>query len=131
MKLLLDTHIWVWSALDRARLSRRLITALENPENELWLSPMSLWEVLTLGEKKRLTLHPNPQAWIANTLDAIPMREAPVTYRVAEETARVQLPHRDPADLLLVATARVFDLTLVTADQQLVSARQVSVLSNR
>jgi PIN domain nuclease of toxin-antitoxin system len=131
MKLLLDTHIWVWSALDRARLSRRLITALENPENELWLSPISLWEVLTLGEKKRLTLHPNPQAWIANTLDAIPMREAPVTYRVAEETARVQLPHRDPADRLLVATARVFDLTLVTADQQLVSARQVSVLSNR
>jgi len=131
MKLLLDTHIWVWSALDRARLSRRLINALENPENELWLSPISLWEVLTLGEKKRLTLHPNPQAWIANTLDAIPMREAPVTYRVAEETARVQLPHRDPADRLLVATARVFDLTLVTADQQLVSARQVSVLSNR
>ena len=131
MKLLLDTHIWGWSALDRARLSRRLINALENPENELWLSPISLWEVLTLGEKKRLTLHPNPQAWIANTLDAIPMREAPVTYRVAEETARVQLPHRDPADRLLVATARVFDLTLVTADQQLVSARQVSVLSNR
>jgi PIN domain nuclease of toxin-antitoxin system len=131
MKLLLDTHIWVWSALDRARLSRRLIIALENPENELWLSPISLWEVLTLGEKKRLTLHPNPPAWIANTLDAIPMREAPVTYQVAEETARVQLPHRDPADRLLVATARVFDLTLVTADQQLIRARQVSVLSNR
>jgi PIN domain nuclease of toxin-antitoxin system len=131
MKLLLDTHIWVWSALDRARLSRRLINALENPENELWLSPISLWEVLTLGEKKRLTLHPNPPTWIANTLDAIPMREAPVTYQVAEETSRVQLPHRDAADRLLVATARVFDLTLVTADQQLVSARQVSVLSNR
>jgi PIN domain nuclease of toxin-antitoxin system len=59
------------------------------------------------------------------------MREAPVTYQVAEETARVQLPHRDPADRLLVATARVFDLTLVTADQQLIRARQVSVLSNR
>jgi PIN domain nuclease of toxin-antitoxin system len=43
----------------------------------------------------------------------------------------VQLPHRDPADRLLVATARVFDLTLVTADQQLIRARQVSVLSNR
>jgi PIN domain nuclease of toxin-antitoxin system len=44
MRLLLDTHIWVWSALDRSRLSGRLIAALENPQNELWLSPISLWE---------------------------------------------------------------------------------------
>jgi len=131
MRLLLDTHIWVWSVLDRSRLSRRVIAALENPQNELWLSPISLWEVLTLCEKKRLTLRPNPQAWIANALNAIPMREAPVTYQVAEETARVQLPHRDPADRFLVATAWVFDLTLVTADQQLIHARQVLVLTNR
>jgi PIN domain nuclease of toxin-antitoxin system len=131
MKLLLDTHIWVWSALERARLSSRLIAALENPRNELWLSPISLWEVLTLCQKNRLTLQPNPQAWISNTLDAIPMREAPVTYQIAQETDRVRLPHRDPADRFLVATARVFDLTLVTADEQLVKARQVAVLANR
>lgn len=131
MRLLLDTHIWIWSALDRGRLSARLTAALENPRNELWLSPISLWEILTLCQKSRLTLHPNPQAWIANTLDAIPMREAPITYQVAQETARVQLPHRDPADRFLVATARVFDLTLVTADEQLLKSRQSPVLANR
>jgi PIN domain nuclease of toxin-antitoxin system len=131
MRLLLDTHIWVWSALDRARLSNRLTAALENPSNELWLSPISLWEVLTLCQKQRLTLHPNPQAWIANALDAVPMREAQITYQVAQEMARVQLPHRDPADRFLVATARVFDLTLVTADENLLNARQVPVLANR
>src|SRR5208283_2398347 len=70
MKLLLDTHIWVWSALDRARLSRRVVNALEDPENELLLSPISLLEVLTLCFKQRLNLYPNPQAWITNTLDA-------------------------------------------------------------
>jgi PIN domain nuclease of toxin-antitoxin system len=131
MRLLLDTHIWVWSALDRKRLSSRVTATLENPSNELWLSPISLWEVLTLCQKERLTLLPNPQAWIANALDAAPMREAPVTFQVAQETARVQLPHRDPADRFLVATARVFDLTLVTADAQLLKARQVAVLANR
>lgn len=131
MRLLLDTHIWVWSVLDRARLASRLTAALENPHNELWLSPISLWEVLTLCQKQKLTLHPNPQAWIANALDAVPMREAQITYQVAQETARVQLPHRDPADRFLVATARVFDLTLVTADEQLLKARQVAVLANR
>jgi PIN domain nuclease of toxin-antitoxin system len=131
MKLLLDTHIWLWSALDQARLSSRVTAALENPGNELWLSPISLWEVLTFCQKQRLVLHPNPQAWIADTLDAAPMREAQVTYQVAQETARVQLPHRDPADRFLVATARVFDLTLVTADEQLLKGRQVPVLANR
>jgi PIN domain nuclease of toxin-antitoxin system len=131
MKLLLDTHIWVWSALDRARLSARMTAALEKPNNELWLSPISLWEVLTLCQKQRLTLHPNPQTWIANALDAVPMREAQITYQVAQETARIQLPHRDPADRFLVATARVFDLTLATADEHLLKARQVPVLANR
>ena len=131
MRLLLDTHIWVWSVLDRARLSARLTATLEHSGNELWLSPISLWEVLTLCQKQRLTLHPNPQAWITNSLDAVPMREAPITYQVAQETGRVQLPHRDPADRFLVATARVFDLTLVTADEHLLKARQVAVLANR
>jgi PIN domain nuclease of toxin-antitoxin system len=131
MKLLLDTHIWVWSALDRARLSARVVNALHNPENELWLSPISLWEVLTLCQKQRLTLYPNPQAWITNTLDAIPLREAPVTYEIAQETVRVQLPHRDPADRFLVATARIYDLTLITADETLLKARPVAILANR
>jgi PIN domain nuclease of toxin-antitoxin system len=130
MKLLLDTHIWIWSALDRARLSGRVANALENPENELWLSPISLWEVLVLCQKQRLTLHPNPQAWITSTLDTIPMREAQVSYEIAQETARVQLPHRDPADRFLMATARIYDLTLVTADEQLLKSRQVPVLAN-
>jgi PIN domain nuclease of toxin-antitoxin system len=131
MRLLLDTHIWVWSALDRGRISARLTGILENPDNELWLSPISLWEVLTLCQKQRLTLHPNPQAWITHVLDTVPMREAQITYQIAQETARVQLPHRDPADRFLVATARVFDLTLVTADAQLLKSKQVAVLANR
>jgi PIN domain nuclease of toxin-antitoxin system len=131
MKLLLDTHIWLWSTLDRARLTRRVISELQNPANELWLSPISLWEVLTLCQKGRLSLHPNPPEWITNILSSVPMREAQITYQVAQETDRVRLPHRDPADRFLVATARVFDLTLVTADEQLLKAKQVSVLANR
>lgn len=131
MKLLLDTHIWVWSILERARLSRRVISELQNPANELWLSPISLWEVLTLCQKGRLSLQPNPADWITNMLGAVPMREAQITYQVAKETGRVNLPHRDPADRFLVATARVFDLTLVTADEHLLRAKQVPVLANR
>lgn len=131
VKLLLDTHIWLWSALDRGRLSRRVVAELQNPANELWLSPISLWEVLTLCQKGRLTLRPNPAEWITNMLSAVPMREAQVTYQVAQETGLVHLPHRDPADRFLVATARVFDLTLVTADEHLLKSKQAQMLLNR
>ena len=68
---------------------------------------------------------------LANALDEVPLREAPITYPVAQETARVQFPHRDPADRFLVATERVFGLTLVTAEEQLLKARQSPVLANR
>jgi PIN domain nuclease of toxin-antitoxin system len=79
-------------------------------------------EVPALTAMKRSQTLP-AEEWIADTLDAFPMREAPITSQVAQETARAQLPHRDPADRFLVATARGFDLTLVTADEQWLKAR--------
>jgi PIN domain nuclease of toxin-antitoxin system len=50
LKLLLDTHIWVWTLIDRARLSGEVTREIEAAENEIWLSPISLWEVLVLVE---------------------------------------------------------------------------------
>jgi PIN domain nuclease of toxin-antitoxin system len=131
MKLLLDTHIWLWSLLERKRLSLRVIRELGDPDNELWLSPISIWELVVLCQKGRMTLDQELDAWIAHKLTAVPLREAPVTYEVALETGRLQLPHRDPADRFLLATAKVFELTLVTADENLLKVRNISVLANR
>ena len=131
MKLLLDTHIWVWSVLETDRLSRRVSKELENPDNELWLSPISIWEVLILCQKKRMVLDQEPAVWVPRAMRALLLREAPITHEVALETARLQLPHRDPADYFLAATARVYDLTLVTADEHLLKAPGLSTLANR
>jgi Uncharacterized protein conserved in bacteria len=131
VKLLLDTHIWLWSRLEPDRLSRRVARELQNPANELWLSPISIWETLILCEKGRLKLDGGAAEWILKAMRAVPMSEAPLTTQVALETAKVRLPHRDPADRFLIATARVFELTLVTADAALIEARQVRVLGNR
>jgi PIN domain nuclease of toxin-antitoxin system len=131
MRLLLDTHIWLWSLVERPRLSARVIHELGHPDNELWLSPISLWELVQLSQKKRLTLDQEVDSWIADKLSAVPLREAPVTYEVARETGRLQLSHRDPADRFLVATAKVFELTLVTGDERLLNVREVSLLANR
>ncbi|HWY59078.1 MAG TPA: type II toxin-antitoxin system VapC family toxin [Terriglobales bacterium] len=131
MKLLLDTHIWLWSVLEPERLSRRVTKEIQDSRNELWLSPISIWELIVLWQKKRMLPGEDLEAWIPNALRALPIQEAPVTNEVARETGRLRLPHRDPADRFLLATAKVFELTLVTADERLLKARDVSVLANR
>jgi PIN domain nuclease of toxin-antitoxin system len=129
VKLLLDTHIWLWGLLDPERLSRRVRKELDSPANELWLSPISVWELLALHLRKRVLLNAPVEEWVADAMRTVPTIEAPLTHEVALETRRVVLPHRDPADRFLVATANVFGLTLVTSDVVLIAARSCSVLA--
>jgi PIN domain nuclease of toxin-antitoxin system len=131
MKLLLDTHIWLWSVLEPERLSRRVAKEIQDTRNELWLSPISIWELIVLWQKGRILPSQDIEAWVPSALRTLPLQEAPVTYEVARETGRLQLPHRDPADRFLLATAKVFELTLVTADESLLKVRNISVLANR
>jgi PIN domain nuclease of toxin-antitoxin system len=130
VRLLLDTHIWVWSQLEPDRLSRNVRTALEDPEAELWLSPISVWELLLLIERGRVTVRGDAGRWVQDALRVSPLREAPLTHAVALESRRVTLPHQDPADRFLVATARLLDLALVTADARLLKASPCTLLAN-
>ena len=131
MRLLLDTHIWIWSLLEPARLSRRVLAELETPDNELWLSPISVWELLILIEKGRVAVDRDAVAWVTEASRAAPLREAALTHDIAVESRVIDLPHQDPADRFLAATARVYDLTLVTADERLVGSRRIATLANR
>ena len=131
MKLLLDTHIWVWSVLDPGRLSARVARQLLNPENEIWLSAVSVWELRLLHDKGRLKLMPDAVSWINDNLTRLNFREAPLTFEVALAISSLNLPHNDPADGFIAATAKVFGLTLVTADEQLAKLKDIAVLSNR
>lgn len=130
MTLLLDTHIWLWSHLDPDRLSKRVARHLEDPKNELWLSPISAWEVMTLAGRGRLVLEPNPAAWVRHALDAAPIHEAALSHAIALASAATGLAHKDPADHLIVATAAVLGLTLVTADTRILSHAKVKTLRN-
>lgn len=129
MKILLDTHIWLWALYDRSRVRYRLACELQNPTNELWLSPMSVWEALVLHSKERLWFTGSAEAWVAEA--TAPFREAPVTHEIALESQRILLPHRDPADRFIAATAKVFDLTLATADAKLLGLGEIATLANR
>ena len=131
MKFLLDTHIWLWNSLQPNRLSPRVARELDNPENELWLSPVSLWELRLLYDKGRVRLIPDAVNWINESLVRLNMREAPLTFEVALAVSAMNLPHNDPADGFIAATAKVFGLTLVTADEQLAKLADIAVLPNR
>ena len=87
---LLDTNILLWSLLEPARLSERVAAAVADPQNELWLSPIVIWEVLMLAERGRLSLEPDAQTWVRRAFQAVPFREAPMNYEVAIQSLR---PH--------------------------------------
>jgi PIN domain nuclease of toxin-antitoxin system len=130
MKLLLDTHIWLWSIGEPHRLSRRVAKELDSPENQLWLSTISIWEALLLCRKGRITISEDFSSWLVGALKAVPLNDAPLTFEVGKALSTVKLPHADPADLFLAATAKAFGLTLVTADRNLIRAEGISVIAN-
>jgi PIN domain nuclease of toxin-antitoxin system len=131
VKLLLDTHIWLWSLLEPARLSPKVAAALGDSDTERWLSPLSLWETLLLIERKRLEVDRPAEPWVREALERAPVLEAPVNHEVALASRRLKTRHRDPVDRFLLATAQVFDLTLVTEDATLMAQRGVRLLANR
>jgi len=129
LKLLLDTHIWLWSLREPGRLAKRVQVTLADDANELWLSPISTWEALTLHRKNRIHLHVDPALWLARS--TAQLREAPLTHEIVLAAHQLQLPHADPADHFLAATAKVLGLTLVTSDQNLLGLGDIATLSNR
>lgn len=131
MKLLLDTHIWLWALLDPDRLTARVRAALQSGENELWLSPISVWEATLLAERGRVRVASDATTWVRQLLDAMPRREAAITNDIAIMSRQLTLTHQDPADRFLAATACVMGLTLVTADERLLGCTEYDVLANR
>ena len=128
MKLLLDTHIWLWLFRDPKRLGPETFQQLHDTKNELWLSPISTWEALTLHHKGRVKLHLELATWVARATAGT--KEAVLTHESMAVAWRLPL-HQDPADRMLAATALVLDLTLVTADSRLLGLGNIKTLPNR
>jgi PIN domain nuclease of toxin-antitoxin system len=133
VSLLLDTHIWVWSLTEPSRLKVAVREALADRANQLWLSPISVWEFLMLAERGRVSVRGGsvPSAWVTAALISVPMHEASLTREVAIRSRAVRLEHEDPADRFLAATADVYDLTLVTGDERLLRGSGFRTLANR
>lgn len=131
MNILLDTQIWLWSFLEKRRIKRGLTAALENPENQLWLSPVSVWEATVLFQKGKIQIASDPGTWIRQALAKGFVVEAALTHEIALQSRLIELPHQDPADRFIAATALVHGFTLATSDKHLLKHRSVQTLPNR
>ena len=122
--ILLDTHALIWAVQDERRLgadARAAIAAAEQAEG-LGISAITPWEIALLAEKGRLRLSREVRAWIAAVLALPGIALLPIEPAIAVEGAR--LPgafHAEPADRLIVATARHHGLPLLTADYAILS----------
>lgn len=127
--ILLDTHIWVWwvSGSDRLSDHHRLLID-QSAEQGIGLSVLSCWEVAKLVENGRLDLRMPVNEWIKLALSFPGIVLLDLWPEIAVEST--QLPgtfHRDPADQIIVATARHFDVPLVTADAKIISYPHVRI----
>jgi len=119
--IVLDTHIWIWWVHGDPRLPTDYLNYIQAHEaSGLGISAISCWEVAKLVECKRLILPLSIEQWLEQALNYSGIVLLELTPRVCIEST--QLPgdfHRDPADQLIVATARVFNCPLVTLDRKI------------
>jgi PIN domain nuclease of toxin-antitoxin system len=120
--LVLDTHIFLWIMNDDPRLltPTRDIISKAAQRGRLYLSAISLWEIAVLERKGRITLHQSCLRWIESALAAPSIELIELSPEIAVESC--SLPgefHGDPADRIIVATARCLGVPLVTSDQKI------------
>lgn len=120
--LLLDTHVWIWLVEGNPRLPVEVRSRIEETAIESWvyISAISPWEIGLLVAKKKLNLGSDVQVWVDRALGLQGVRLTPLSPKVAVDSTRLPFDvHPDPADRILVATARHLGATLVTADRML------------
>lgn len=131
VKYLLDTHTWIWWNMRPQNLSRKVIKVIENEDGyeELLLSAISPWEFCKLLEKGRLGISCHPEEWIETALEMRKLRLVPLTPAIAYRSTILPKPfHGDPADQLIVSTARQENAIVITKDKRILSYKDVKSL---
>jgi PIN domain nuclease of toxin-antitoxin system len=123
--VLLDTHIWVWYLENETkRFSRRITPLVERAvqRGDVVVSAISVWEIAQLEAARRLELSVDVRTWVGRALAFPGVRLKGLSPSIAIESTRLPgQPHRDPADRILIATARLMGATLVTCDKAMLA----------
>ncbi len=116
MKLLLDTHILLWALAGDQRLSKKAAKLISDPQNEILVSAVSLWEVGVKHSMGRITVSPEI---LVEAIASTGFQELAVTFDHCISVSRLPPIHRDPFDRMLVAQSLSVPAILMTHDQTL------------
>lgn len=125
--ILLDTHIWIWLNQGASTLATSTIQWIDAIANEgaVYISAISVWEIATLVAKKKIILTTSVSDWVKRALELPGVQLLPLSPEIAiESTLLPEGFHADPADRIIVASARLHDLTLLTRDQKIIDYGQ-------
>ncbi|MEG4249862.1 type II toxin-antitoxin system VapC family toxin [Microcoleus sp. AT3-A2] len=127
--ILLDTHIWVWWVDDNTRLTQKHRDWIQQYQSQgLGISIISCWEVAKLVEMGRLTLSVTVDEWLKQALAYPGVQLLELTIPIIVESTKLTGFHRDPADQIIVATARICGCPLLTADAKILAYPDVQTL---
>jgi len=128
--ILLDTHIWIWWIQGDPQLKEDRINWMDEQEEQgLGISIISCWEIAKLVENNRLQLPNAVDKWLEQALNYPGIRLLELTLPIILNSTQLPPPfHRDPADQIIVATARVHDILLLTADQKILNYPHVQTI---
>jgi PIN domain nuclease of toxin-antitoxin system len=127
MRVLLDTHVWLWMWGEPERLRDEARTIIEDPATELNVSAVSAWEIFTKHAAGRLRLPTSSEEWLMDPRHHRDVTELPITFAHAIRAGTLPPHHRDPFDRMLVAQAQIEGLVLLSADPK-VAAYEVEAL---
>lgn len=119
MKLLLDTHVFLWIATDDVRLPRDLKTILREPANDVYLSVVSSWEIAVKERSGKLVLPMPVWAFLLESRERLGIQSLSIQESAVAHVAKLPDIHRDPFDRMLVCQAIEHNLTIVTSDAQI------------
>ena len=132
LSYLLDTHVILWFRIQPNSLGPKALKLLGERENVLKVSAISALEIAQLVFKNRIILSQAPDVWFEDSLRYLNTRACPLTAEIFAEAYRIPEPfHPDPADRILVASARLGKHTLITADRRILDCSAVDTLDAR
>jgi len=114
---LLDTVVWLWSVAEPSRISHKARDVMADVSHEVFLSAVTSWEVAIKGASGKLRLPEPPDLYVPRRMAAQGLRPLAVSHAHALTVFALPAHHRDPFDRLLIAQAKVEDMTLITADR--------------
>lgn len=129
--ILLDTHVWIWLMMGSHELQKELVDLIQScaNKNKIFISSISLWEIVMLENKKRIVLDQPILDWLNRALSAPGVNLVTLSPEIAvESTCFPKGFQGDPADRIIVATAKVNGFALITRDKKIIEHSQIQII---